>query len=373
LSESNQGKPAADTIRMTTPGDDHPGDGYSEAWRARVAADLEAYRTEQQRLWGGIDELALARYEAGVCTDAERAGLEQAMRDHPALRECMDIARELSAQAETAGSPSDAVRHKPDWQATRYQPAPANRFRQRSLRLLVGIGSGLAAAVLLGLLLQQQASIRRLKYDLQDMGRKNFDLQAMLTDVRKQQTRPGVIRNDTPPDPPPLVPVPDIPQKAPLIPQKATEEKTPVRPAGTILLTGRGETNAQPYSFAIWLQYQDNGPYVGVIFPTDQPEYVRPTRINGVFDKETWTFTIKVTPTQPPGFVKLPSFARAIIGTHNGDIEKAISQLSAIMTIKPKLDTGEFEGSCLGSPITGRVITHEDTLTRVYPRRPSGR
>jgi anti-sigma factor RsiW len=70
---------------------------YNEPWRDRVAADLVGYQAEQRKLWGGIDELTLARYEAGTLPDAERARVEQAMRDHPALRECMETARELSA------------------------------------------------------------------------------------------------------------------------------------------------------------------------------------------------------------------------------------------------------------------------------------
>jgi hypothetical protein len=74
----------------------------NETWRVRVGVDLQAYRAEQQRLWGGVDELTLARHEAGVSPDEERARVEQAMRDHPALRESMEIARELSARDETS-------------------------------------------------------------------------------------------------------------------------------------------------------------------------------------------------------------------------------------------------------------------------------
>jgi hypothetical protein len=81
-----------------------------EVWRARLAAELRAHQAEQQRLWGGIDEMTRARYEAGKCTTEETAQVEQAMRDHPALRECMETARGIFAE----------------WSAT----APATRSQQ---------------------------------------------------------------------------------------------------------------------------------------------------------------------------------------------------------------------------------------------------
>ena len=87
---------------MAIPGDDLTGERYSEEARARIAADLQAYRAEQQRLWGGIDEMTLARYESGVSPPEERARVEQALRDHPALRECVEFSRELSAEWQTA-------------------------------------------------------------------------------------------------------------------------------------------------------------------------------------------------------------------------------------------------------------------------------
>ena len=89
---------------MTMPGDDPRGGRYSEPWRARLAADLEAYRAEQERLWGGIDEMTLARYEAGVSPPEERGRVEQALRDHPALRECLEFSRELSEEGQVADS-----------------------------------------------------------------------------------------------------------------------------------------------------------------------------------------------------------------------------------------------------------------------------
>ena len=76
-----------------------------------MAADLAAYRAGQEQLWGGIDELTLARYEAGVSPDEERVRVERALLDHPALRECLGIARELSEEWRMSDLPP--IRQKP--------------------------------------------------------------------------------------------------------------------------------------------------------------------------------------------------------------------------------------------------------------------
>ena len=66
---------------------------HEESWRARVAADLLSHQAEQEQLWGGIDELTALRYQEGLSTGEERARVERAMRDHPALRESMERTR----------------------------------------------------------------------------------------------------------------------------------------------------------------------------------------------------------------------------------------------------------------------------------------
>ena len=83
------------TIQMTIKSNESLGENYDEPWRARVAAELEAYRAEQQRLYGGIDELTLARYEAGVSPLSRRA--MHGSRAGPArspgslLRKCLEL------------------------------------------------------------------------------------------------------------------------------------------------------------------------------------------------------------------------------------------------------------------------------------------
>jgi hypothetical protein len=61
----------------------------------RVAADLRAYRVAQRRAWGDLDEAAIARYLAAEATEEERSRVEQAMRDFPRVRECVETVREV--------------------------------------------------------------------------------------------------------------------------------------------------------------------------------------------------------------------------------------------------------------------------------------
>jgi hypothetical protein len=64
----------------------------------RIAAELHAYRQAQRRLWGDVDDMTLARFLAGTATDAERAAVDQAMQEHPAVRELVEGLRELAGE-----------------------------------------------------------------------------------------------------------------------------------------------------------------------------------------------------------------------------------------------------------------------------------
>jgi hypothetical protein len=65
-----------------------------EQW-SRIAADLNEHRAAQRRAWGDVDEAAIARYVTGEGTEAERERLEQAMRDYPRVRECVESIRAI--------------------------------------------------------------------------------------------------------------------------------------------------------------------------------------------------------------------------------------------------------------------------------------
>jgi hypothetical protein len=77
--------------------ENEPSGRYSKAWWRFVAADIDATHADRKRTWGDIDEMLLVRYEAGECTKEEKARVEQAMRDFPAVRESIEIGRELKA------------------------------------------------------------------------------------------------------------------------------------------------------------------------------------------------------------------------------------------------------------------------------------
>jgi len=56
---------------------------------------LQAYQQEQQATWGNADELTVARYLSGECTDEERENVEREMASHPYLAECIRFIRKV--------------------------------------------------------------------------------------------------------------------------------------------------------------------------------------------------------------------------------------------------------------------------------------
>jgi prepilin-type processing-associated H-X9-DG protein len=83
---------------MKTDDDPEGGGRDPDSQWARVSADLRAYREAQRRAWGDIDEAAIARYLEGEATEGERGRVEQAMRDYPRVRECVQILREVMSE-----------------------------------------------------------------------------------------------------------------------------------------------------------------------------------------------------------------------------------------------------------------------------------
>lgn len=72
----------------------------SEAFIARVYADLKTckdFEEEHEQLFGGIDEMMLIRYGKGTSPPEERALVEQAARDYPAIRVSLEIDKLIAA------------------------------------------------------------------------------------------------------------------------------------------------------------------------------------------------------------------------------------------------------------------------------------
>jgi hypothetical protein len=133
-----------------------------EAWWARVAADLAAYGPSR-RAWGGVDENALARYEAGTCGEEEREKVEQALRDFPELRESEDLVRKILAEDAEPLTEPDSILHTDPEHSLRLnrisrilldpQPDAENRIGVAQplaprRRVLILAATGLAASLL---------------------------------------------------------------------------------------------------------------------------------------------------------------------------------------------------------------------------------
>jgi hypothetical protein len=82
----------------------------TEGWRSRLASDLAARDARHREVWGDTDELLRARYTAGKCSDEEKARVEQAMRDYPAVRESIETVQKLMGNDEPPSQP-DALDH----------------------------------------------------------------------------------------------------------------------------------------------------------------------------------------------------------------------------------------------------------------------
>src|SRR5687768_14288646 len=71
----------------------------AESWD-RVAAELRSCRESQHHAWGTLDNATLGCYLAGGGDDDERRAVEQALADHPQLRELTDLVRDVLVEFE---------------------------------------------------------------------------------------------------------------------------------------------------------------------------------------------------------------------------------------------------------------------------------
>jgi hypothetical protein len=117
-----------------------------------VAADLGAYREAQRRAWGDLEEAVIARYLAAEATEEERRRVEQAMRDFPRVRECVETLREVMPgidlgredRPESAGGePSRRISEVPS-KPHLYSPSSVRRLVPYALAACLLIAAGLA-------------------------------------------------------------------------------------------------------------------------------------------------------------------------------------------------------------------------------------
>jgi len=116
-----------------------------------LVTDLRGCEDEQHQEWGDIDEVLISRYLAGECDEQERELVEQAARSWPAVRESIDLAKEVFADSQTV-----ALNDKPMARASSVlvpaSSGPARRsiFRRAGRAVFQGtVPNWLAAACLL--------------------------------------------------------------------------------------------------------------------------------------------------------------------------------------------------------------------------------
>ena len=139
---------------METNDDPDGAGGDPERQWARVAADLRTYRAAQRRAWGDFDEAAIARYLGDEATEEERGRVEQAMRDFPRVRECVEILREvmtavdLGREGRTEGAGEESSRRPSQALSKRglFFPSSVRRLAPYALAacLLVAVGLSLS-------------------------------------------------------------------------------------------------------------------------------------------------------------------------------------------------------------------------------------
>jgi prepilin-type processing-associated H-X9-DG protein len=97
---------------------------------ARMAADLRTYREAQRRTWGDFDEAAIARYLADEATEEERGCVEQAMRDFPRVRDCVEILRQVMNEVDFGRE--DRTESAGEGASRPISQAPSNRAHPRA-------------------------------------------------------------------------------------------------------------------------------------------------------------------------------------------------------------------------------------------------
>jgi hypothetical protein len=93
--------PAADTwVAADTQSDEQ----HDSEW-ARVKADLLRVQQAEREEWGDVDELLLARYLAGTCSESERLRVEEAMSQHSRVRDCVAVLERVYPDEQPAPAP----------------------------------------------------------------------------------------------------------------------------------------------------------------------------------------------------------------------------------------------------------------------------
>jgi hypothetical protein len=108
---------------------------------ARISSELAAYRRQRRESWGNLDDLTLARYLAGEATNAEAERVRLAMDQHPKVRDCVAILREVAVETAAVAEPVGAPNIRISSDESTRRPVQKRRF--------VLINAAVAASLLL--------------------------------------------------------------------------------------------------------------------------------------------------------------------------------------------------------------------------------
>jgi len=75
----------------------------TDEWN-RLIADLRRYRSLHRETWGDVDDVLLARFLAGTCTDEEHLTVRQVRNTYPAVDRLLDKLRDAIAAPDTLES-----------------------------------------------------------------------------------------------------------------------------------------------------------------------------------------------------------------------------------------------------------------------------
>jgi prepilin-type processing-associated H-X9-DG protein len=93
---------------------------------AHIAAGLRAYRAARDRIFGRVDDAAVARYLTGKCTEQESRHIRTVIDQVTELRRCVELVRDVTANsARTEPAPLDPLRidpHPPSVEPSSHEP-----------------------------------------------------------------------------------------------------------------------------------------------------------------------------------------------------------------------------------------------------------
>jgi tetratricopeptide (TPR) repeat protein len=132
----------------------NPAESDADVQWARIAAELAACRERRRQDWGDVDDLTLARFLGGEASKEEVARVRRTMADHPKVRECVAVLREVFEQESERSAP---VVDSPITAPLR-AGAESGTHARRWFYPTIGLAAAASVLVLAGLLVPRPAA-----------------------------------------------------------------------------------------------------------------------------------------------------------------------------------------------------------------------